>query len=143
MRGVLVIDDGASSKTVTSGTTAEFAALTGGSLLAHGQLVLHGPDTLASVTEVPAQSGTGTAWGGPITFSSGYGDHINGFTVGEMLPAVQNGAASHPAAYTGIIIALDDTGVATAGAGFGDVTLFFDPALGDPFTGLIHILPPQ
>ena len=143
MRGVLVINDGSSSETVTSGTTAEFAALTGGSLLAHAQLVLHGPDTLASVTEVPAQSGTGAAWVGPITFSNEYGDHITGFTVGEMLPAVQEGTGSHPAAYTGIIVTLDDTGVATAGAGFGDVTLFFNSALGDPFTGLIHILPPQ
>jgi len=143
IRGTLGIYDGVSTETVTSGTTAGFAALTGGLLLGRAQLVIHQPDMLASVAPYVAQSGTGSAWGGPISFSTLYGDHINGITVGEMLPAVQAGAASHPPQYNGIIIALDDTGVLTAGAGFGTVTLDFDTALGDPFTGLIHIFPPQ
>lgn len=106
---------------------------------------LQNPAVLATVTRVtPPSNGTGFVYSGPLTITDPAGNAADGFVVGELLPAVQAGAAGSKGEqhFDAILIVLNGTGITIGGGGLGAVDFGF-AALGDQFTGALVAMPPK
>jgi type II secretory pathway pseudopilin PulG len=111
-----------------------------------GTLGFHDPQLFTTVTlNQIAGGGPGFVLSGPLTITDIFGHEFGGFVCGELLPAVQTGtrATNGDPHFEALVIALDDTGVMTGGAGFGGMTLYFKPVGEDPTSGTLVIDAPR
>jgi hypothetical protein len=109
-------------------------------------LGFHDPQLFTTVTlNQIAGGGPGFVLSGPLTITDIFGHEFGGFVCGELLPAVQTGtrATNGDPHFEALVIALDDTGVMTGGAGFGGMTLYFKPVGEDPTSGTLVIDAPR
>lgn len=111
-----------------------------------GTVGFHDPQLFTTVTfNQIAGGGPGFVLSGPLTITNIFGHEFGGFVCGELLPAVQTGtkATNGDPHFEALVIALDDTGVMTGGAGFGGMTLYFTPTDEDPALGTVVIDAPR
>jgi hypothetical protein len=129
----------------TSSTDVSLCGLTIGTITGGDSVTLHNPAVLSTITLYsPPSSGTGFVYSGPLTITDVAGNEIDGFVVGELLPAVQAGATGSKGKkhIELVVIALNGTGVTIGGGGLGTADLALT-ALGDPITGTLLVEPPK
>jgi hypothetical protein len=88
---------------------------------------------------ITSNSNAGASWGGPITITDAYGNQVNGFAAGDLVPAVQRGSVDFDA----IAFGFQPTGIMTGGFGMGYMELNFAGDIGDPFLGSLQLASPR
>jgi hypothetical protein len=133
-----------SSGSATAGKIT-FSGLSIGRAGAGTSVSLGNPELYTEVTlYTPPSNGTGFVYSGPLTITDPAGNQIDGFVVGELLPAVQAGAAGSKGLqhFAALVLALNGSGVMNGGAGLGELNLGLT-TIGDPITGPLLMVPPK